>query len=110
MLDLEISLEILVIVVIAYFQVKTYVKIKRALSSFREIFPRNAETEWNIQKSSENGVRIIPLSELSLYGNSIRIKIFEAINKFLEKNKYNVTDFSLIKDIIDQDLKFDNII
>ena len=102
MLDLEISLEILVIVVIAYFQVKTYVKIKRALSSFREIFPRNAETEWNIQKSSENGVRIIPLSELSLYGNSIRIKIFEAINKFLEKNKYNVTDFSLIKDIIDR--------
>lgn len=93
-------IEIIVILIITFFQLKTFWKIKKDLSLFREIFPASAENEWKIEKSSENGVRIIPITNTR--HNSIRRKIIDAIGNFLDKNKYNVTDFSLIKDIVDR--------
>lgn len=92
-------IEIIVILIITFFQLKTFWKIKKDLSLFGEIFPPSAEKEWHIERDIDNGIGIGSIRKSE---NPIRNKIIYAINNFLNKNKNNVADFSLIKDIVER--------
>lgn len=56
----------------------------------------NKQLEYSEQKEKH-------LADLNIaFGNGTRVEIISAINRYLEKNRDSVTDFNLIRDIIDR--------
>lgn len=65
-------------------------EVKRSLSNYKKQLK-----EFNKQEKE--------LADLNIaFGNGTRVEIISAINRYLEKNKNSVTDFNLIRDIIDR--------
>lgn len=63
---------------------------------------QRVQSDYNKQlESYEQQVK--GLSDLNIaFGNGTRAEIISAINRYLEKNRNSVTDFNLIRDIIDR--------
>ncbi len=92
------GLSILVVVaIIVILQISYYIKNKRSRGTFLGIFPNNIVTETNIKKD-ENNVEGLETT----HKNQIWDIIIDSINKYLSNNKGSVSDFHLIKDIVDR--------
>jgi hypothetical protein len=87
-------LELCIIVVIIYFQIKTYVNTRALLAKFRNIFPENTKEVYTIKNDC-----IVCLNSKS---NDVSKTIFSSVNTYLQNNRNSKADFYLIKDIVDR--------
>ena len=86
-----------VVVFIVFLQFYFYIKNKKSRNVFLWIFPINITKETTIKKEGNN----VEGLETS-HKNEIWEVIIKSINKYLSKNKGSVSDFHLIKDIVDR--------
>lgn len=86
----------LAIVVILIWQFKIFLSTKTKISTFQHIFPQDDRFELGMYEKEEEAAII------SHYSNSVLNNIVNSINSYLEKNKGAVSDFHLMKDIVDR--------
>ncbi len=86
-----------VIAIIVTLQFFFYIKNKRSRKAFLWIFPKNIIKETSIKKD-ENNVEGLETT----HKNEIWNIIIDSINKYLSNNKGSISDFHLIKDIVDR--------
>lgn len=86
-----------VIAIIVILQISYYNKNKESRMTFFGIFPNNIISETYIKKV-ENNVEGLETT----YKNQIWNIIIDSINKYLSNNKGSVSDFHIIKDIVDR--------
>lgn len=88
----------LVVIIITFFQFKSYFKNKKEIKSLKNIFPNNSK-DYSLETHSESGI---------ITGINSKIKspifkvIIDSINNYISNNKGAVSDFHLIKDIVDR--------
>jgi hypothetical protein len=86
-----------IIALIIFLQLHFYLKNKKSRGIFLRIFPAAAEEEVQIEKD-DFGVQGLATT----HQNAIWQAIISSINKYLSNNKGAVSDFHLIKDIVDR--------
>lgn len=89
---------ILILFVITAFQVDSFIKNKREIDFFKEIFPEEDEDFFLYYKNETNVLSGIETQ----HKNQILQVIFKSINNYLSNNLGAVSDFHLIKDIVDR--------
>lgn len=90
----------LVILAIVYWQFITYNETVKKLKSFRRIFPGENASLILIKDNEETIGLVKGIS--SEHNNPIWAVIIDSINKYLANNKGAVSDFHLMKDIVDR--------
>jgi len=85
----------LVIVIIVTIQVWIYYKTQRRINNYKNIFPNS------IDAYSYNNEQITGIQDID-QDDSVLIEIISSINKYLVKNKGAISDFHLMKDIVDR--------
>jgi len=88
----------IIIVVIVYYQVKEYLSTLSKIELFQEIFPKWS-TDCGVIISEENGLVTGIVSD---HSNPILSVIIESINKYLNNNRGSISDFHLMRDIVDR--------
>jgi hypothetical protein len=88
---------LIVIAVILILQFNFYIKNRKSRSAFLSIFPIDIKKDVNIKKDGNNVEGLE-----TKHKNKIWRVIIESINKYLLNNKGSVSDFHLIKDIVDR--------
>jgi hypothetical protein len=88
---------LVVVAIIGILQFFYYYNNKRSRKIFLWIFPKNVIAETYIKKD-ENNVEGLETT----HKNQIWNIIIDSINKYLSNNKGSVSDFHLIKDIVDR--------
>jgi hypothetical protein len=86
-----------IIIVILFFQIKIFLSTKEKIRIFRHIFPQD-DHRFELGMYDEEKENAI----VSNYNNSVIKNIVTSINNYLEKNKGAVSDFHLMKDIVDR--------
>jgi len=86
-----------VVAIIVILQISYYIKNKKSRKTFLNIFPISITNETNIKKDGKNVEGLE-----TTHKNTIWEVIIESINKYLSNNKGSVSDFHLIKDIVDR--------
>ena len=82
----------IIIIVCAVFQLKFYLSTRRRLMIYKDIFP---ETEvLSLEKE--------PIQIITKYNNPVFIEIISSLNQYLAKNQGSVSDFNLMKDIVER--------
>ncbi|GHT46412.1 hypothetical protein AGMMS49965_23960 [Bacteroidia bacterium] len=87
---------IAVIALIVIFQFKSYLSNKEKLKTFADVFPAN-DNQLELLAVDENVVGIS-----TQHSNSVLNVIVESINNYLLNNAGAVSDFHIIKDIVDR--------
>ena len=100
---IEVALIVAVIIVISVFQVKMFLSTLKKLKAYKNIFPQSYAS-YGILTDEETGtVRGIRAN----HSNTTMSVIVSSINKYLDNNQNSVSDFHLIKDIIDRNCDAD---
>ena len=88
----------LVVIIITYFQFKSYFTNKKEIKNLKNIFPNNSK-DYSLETHSESGI-------ITGINSKIKSPIFKVIintiNNYISNNKGAVSDFHLIKDIVDR--------
>lgn len=87
----------IIIAIVIYFQLKSYRSTTEKLSIFKNIFPGNTYG-ISVEKNINNTVVGIESTHKNPVMNIIRIQI----NNYLQNNQGAVSDFHIIKDIVDR--------
>jgi len=87
------------IILILIWQVKIFLSTKNKIDVFRKIFPQN-DDQFYLGFDDEEGAVII--NSRSANKNTVLKEILDSINNYLRKNKGAVSDFHLMKDIVDR--------
>lgn len=88
---------LLVVTFIVVLQIIYYIKNKKGRRTFLESFPHNIAKSTNIRKDKNNVEGLE-----TKHKNPIWDMIIDSINKYLSNNIGSVSDFHLIKDIVDR--------
>lgn len=88
----------IIIILIVFLQGKVYKSTINKLDIYKDIFPHNYSS-WNVEIDEENG-NVIGIS--SKHKNFILNTIIHSINKYLQNNKGSISDFHLMRDIVDR--------
>ncbi len=100
---IEIVLIVAVIIIISVIQIRMFLSTLKKLKAYKSIFPQ-AYSSYGIISDEETGVvRGISTS----HSNTTMSVIISSINKYLDNNQNSVSDFHLIKDIIDRNCDAD---
>ncbi|MBR3958493.1 MAG: hypothetical protein IKJ81_00410 [Bacteroidales bacterium] len=94
---------IVIIFGIIGFQTKWFINTIRGVHGLKEIFPENVNSQMKLFKSDINEqfhIYCIDKKNKSDVWNSI----IDSINQYLSKNKGRVSDFALVKDIVDRNV------
>ncbi len=86
------------IALIVFFQIKTFINTTIKIKVFKNIFPNNGDKLQLDYESENNNVKGITFD----HNNSVFKVIISSINKYLLHNKGAVSDFHLMKDILDR--------
>ena len=89
---------IIILLVITILQFDSFVKNNKAIKFLKDIFPKNAD-KYSLNYDSETN--LVSGIEAN-HKNQILQVIFKSINVYLSNNKGAVSDFNLIKDIVDR--------
>ena len=89
---------IIILLVITFFQASSFLKNRKSIAIFKNIFPRNVDKYFLNYTDEADTVSGIG----TYHSNSILNVIFNSINNYLSNNKGAVSDFHLIKDIVDR--------
>ncbi|MDR1884543.1 MAG: hypothetical protein LBR26_17480 [Prevotella sp.] len=89
---------IVAIVVILFFQFKSFFSTKTKIDVFRKIFPQE-DNQFDLGYDDSEAVTIIARYSNK---NAVLEDILDSINNYLGKNKGAVSDFHLMKDIVDR--------
>lgn len=89
---------IVVIAAIVFWQISSFIDNKKNIFLFKNIFPENQSKFHLVQDNSTNNLLGID----SQHKNFILDVIISSINKYLINNKGAVSDFHLMKDIVDR--------
>jgi len=88
----------LIISVIVFIQLKSYFSNRAKLRTFRAVFPDNhSGFRLNMDKD-----RRLVLGIESFYHNPVLKTILSSVNNYLSNNKGAVSDFHIIKDVVDR--------
>lgn len=82
----------IIIIVCAVFQLKFYLSTRRRLMIYKDIFP-----ETRVLSLEKEPIQII-----TTYNNPVFIEIISSLNQYLAKNQGSVSDFNLMKDIVER--------
>lgn len=88
---------ILIVFFVIMMQVHFFRKNLRRMNEFKEIFEED-DSDYFLKKDAETHY----VNGIGHDGNDIFNSIKESINKYLDKNKGSVIDFSLLKDAVDR--------
>lgn len=91
-----------ILLVIFIFQLISFIKTRRKINLFGKVFPNGIDKCFGVSVVSENESQIRERKAGVVKKNSILSTILDAINSYLEHNKSNVSDYHLIKDIVDR--------
>ncbi|GBU07458.1 hypothetical protein AwDysgo_07890 [Bacteroidales bacterium] len=86
-----------VILAIVFLQFKMFLSSKTKIGVFKKIFPQGKES-FSLGKHTKKE----DTSIVSHHSNSVLAEIINSINNYLHKNKGAVSDFHLMKDIVDR--------
>lgn len=100
---IEIALIVSVIVAISFIQIRMFLSTLNKLKAYRSIFPQSYFSYSIITDEDTGVVRGISTS----HSNTTMSVIISSINKYLDNNQNSVSDFHLIKDIIDRNCDAD---
>jgi hypothetical protein len=89
---------IIVIIVLVIFQTRSFLSTRRKLNIFRTIFPNNDDEYGLFEPDTDSNA----LNISTIHRNPVLKKIVETINSYLSSNAGAVSDFHLIKDIVDR--------
>lgn len=94
------GVSIVILIVILIFQLRSFIKTWKKTDKFGGIFPNGISKGVIVNQSNAPITKIIAQSRF--LNSSIFAIIVSAINSYLERNKSNVSDYHLIKDIVDR--------
>lgn len=100
---IELSLISFVIVVISVIQIRMFLSTLKKLKAYNNIFPQSYSS-YKIITDEETGV---VKGIRTNHSNTTLSVIVSSINKYLDNNQNSVSDFHLIKDIIDRNCDAD---
>ncbi|MCR5192805.1 MAG: hypothetical protein K6D59_05820 [Bacteroidales bacterium] len=84
------------------YQIRIFIKTWHAIDNYKNVFPNNVKSVLTLGETPEGYHRI---SGGKRKGRSEAWgSIIDSINKYLEKNQGRVSDFNLIKDIVDRNV------
>ncbi len=104
---------IFAILIIVILQIRSYISTKNKLDLYKTIFPESSKSFIISSKLISNDIigedpenienEYVEVSQLDIQtSNPVLIKIVQAINNYLQKNKGAVSDFHLMKDIVER--------
>lgn len=91
-----------IILVIVYKQRKYYRDTRQRIDVFRTIFPKNCDYQYYSSDRDEGVLDNSFCGILSDHDNGIFNEIIRSINAYLKTNKGRVSDYHLMKDIVDR--------
>jgi len=106
-----ISLEIILVIIVFSLQIWAFIFTLRKIRQLKSIFPGNENytiskefvlTSMEDIKAEEDGVYEATIIKSKVSNSKIFNEILSSINNYLRHNKGAVSDFSLIKDIVDR--------
>lgn len=96
------ALIIIAVVVIIHFQIQFFIKNLQKQKELRDIFPDKGECDTEIFINDDNENPLIDVQNVNFSHRPVFKDITSSINGYLSENKGAVSDFNLIKDIVDR--------
>lgn len=96
------SIIVIAVFVIVYFQILFFRKNIQKQKELKDIFPDKGECDSEIFINNENENPIIDVQNIDFSNRPVFENIVSSINGYLCENKGAVSDFHLIKDIVDR--------
>ena len=93
-MDLHVLVPIIIIMIICG-QIYVYLKNRKRMNMFRDIFSQNLT--WELTRNTTTDI----VNGIDGEGNEIFSSIRDSINKYLGFNQGSVIDFGLLKDAVD---------
>ena len=94
---------ILIVFGVICFQTKVFIDTLKGIEKLKTIFPHNINLQVKLGVNNDDGTYRI-LSNRKDVKSEVWNSILSSINRYLGKNKGRVSDFALVKDIVDRNV------